>query len=189
MEEILLISQLKNGDRTAFRELVELFKDKVYNTSLGILQNTSDAEDITQEVFIEVFLSIADFKGNSALNTWIYRIAINKSLELVRRKKTKKRFSFLTSFFSDADPAIEQQDFEHPGVLIENKERSGVLFKAIDKLPENQKTAFILSKVECIPNKEIADIMKVSVSSVESLLHRAKSNLKILLGNFYKNYK
>ncbi|MDD5361771.1 MAG: sigma-70 family RNA polymerase sigma factor [Ignavibacteria bacterium] len=179
------IENLRTGDEQSYKMLVEDFGNKVFNTVLGLIQNHQDAEDITQEVFIEVFKSVNKFRCDSSLSTWIYRIAINKSLETIRKNKRKKRFAFLHSFSDLKKEAEGVTDFVHPGVLLENKERSAVLFKAISKLPENQKITYNLSKVDGLSNKEIAEIMKMSIQSVESLLHRAKVNLKKYLTNYY----
>jgi RNA polymerase sigma factor (sigma-70 family) len=192
LNEEEFISQLKEGNSFAFKELIQQFKDKVFNTSLSILQNTEDAEDITQEVFVEVFESINQFKGESKLSTWIYRIAVIKSLEFLRMKKRKKRFAFVQSLFGNESvlPDIDHQHFNHPGVQLENKERASILFNAIEKLPEKQKTAFLLHKIEDLSYKEIAEIMKISLSSVESLMFRAKQSLQKLLADYYeKNEK
>ena len=163
----------------------------VYNTALGILQNTFDAEDLAQEVFVQVFHSVKNFKGDCKLSTWLYRITVTKSLDFLRAKKRKKRFAFVQSLFGSEnnEPLAEQATFVHPGVQLENKERAAILFKAIDKLPENQKIAFTLSKVEGLSYQEIADVMQLSVSSIESLLFRAKNNLQKYLGDYYKNEK
>ena len=180
-----LISDLKQGNQKALEELYNLYKNKVFNTVISYVQNISDAEEITQDVFIEIFSSIKKFKSESNLSTWIYRIAVNKSLDFIRYTKRKKRFSIITSIFNSQTGAliIDQPDFIHPGVEMDLKERSAILFKTIYKLPEKQKTAFILSKVEGLSNNEISEIMKASLSSVESLLFRAKQNLKKSLSN------
>ena len=86
MSQVQFIQRLKEKDISAFRELVEEFSKRIYNTCMGILQNAEDAEDVSQEVFIEVYHSIHDFKGEAKLSTWIYRIAVNKSLEFLRKK-------------------------------------------------------------------------------------------------------
>ena len=192
LNEENFISQLRQGDSSAYKELLQQFGNKVHNTSIGILQNEEDAEDVTQEVFIEVFKSIHHFKGESKLSTWIYRITVIKSLEFLRKKKRKKRFGFVQSLFGMESvlPVTDKQHFYHPGVEIENKERARILFTAIDKLPENQRTAFVLHKVEGLSYAEIAEVMKTSVSSVESLMFRAKQNLQKLLSDYYnKNEK
>ncbi|MEY2587046.1 MAG: hypothetical protein RLY11_895 [Bacteroidota bacterium] len=185
MTEQELIIRLKEGDNQAFKELVESKQSLVYNTVLGLLQNVEDAEDVTQDVFIKVFESIHQFKGESALSTWIYRVSVTTALEFIRRKKRKKRFGFLSPILGeDNEPTLDLPDFHHPGVRLDNREKATILFKAIEKLPENQKVAFILNKVEGLSYHEVAEIMKTSLSAVESLLHRAKTNLKEILKNF-----
>ena len=192
IEDTDLTRKLIEGDRISFENLVKQFKNKVFNTSLSILQNVEDAEDITQEVFVEVFQSLKNFKGESKLSTWIYRIAVSKSLEFLRWKNRKKRFGFMQSLLYNnlTETILEIPNFFHPGIQLENKERAAILFAAINKLPENQKTAFILHKIEGLSYAEVADVMHATVSSVESLLFRAKQSLQKLLGDYYeKNEK
>ena len=154
-----------------------------------MVQNHEDAEEVTQEVFIEVFYSRARFRGQSDLFTWIYRLAVNKSLDFLKAKKRKKRFALFTQLFhpNTGEPLPELSHFDHPGVLSENKEDSRILFNAINQLPENQKTAFVLSKIEGLPQKEIAQIMAISEKATESLIRRAKENLRNFLKNHYPN--
>jgi len=182
-----LITGLCEGNATAYNELVRLFADKVFNTSISILQNAEDAEDSVQEVFIEVFKSIHNFKGEAKLSTWIYRVTVIKALEFLRKKKRKKRFAIVQSLFGMESvlPETDMPHFYHPGVQLENKERSAVLFKAIDQLVDKQKTAFVLHKVEGLSYAEVAEIMKTTVPSVESLLFRAKQNLQKILKDYY----
>ncbi len=189
MIETELIELLKRKDRTAFKSIVDSYQDMVYNTVLGILQNEADAEDVTQEVFIKVFESISSFKGESKLSTWIYRIAVSKSLDHIRKKKRKKRFAFIQSLYGKNDQqVIDPPDFFHPGVNVENKENASVLFKAMEQLPANQKTAFVLNKVEGLSYLEIGEIMKLSDSAVDALLHRAKGNLRKILKDYYTGF-
>lgn len=186
MIETELIALLKQKDRAAFKEIVDTWQDMVYNTALGILQNAEDAEDVTQEVFIQVFESVTSFKEESKFSTWIYRITVSKAMDHIRKKKRKKRFAFIQSLYGKNDqPVIDPPDFFHPGVSIENKENAAVLFKAINQLPPNQKMAFTLNKVEGLSYIEIGEIMKLSVSAVDALLHRAKGNLKKILKEYY----
>ena len=182
------IEQLQSGNTSTFQRLMEVYGRTVYNTCLNFLQSAEDAEDITQEVFISVHLSIHNFKNDSKLTTWIYRIAVTKSLDAIRMKKRKKRFGIMRSMFQEAnnEPIFDKPNFEHPGVLLENKERAAILFKAIDKLPDNQKAAFILNKIEQLSYNAVAAVLESSVSSVESLLFRAKKNLQRILANYYE---
>lgn len=189
MQESEFIQQIQLGDDRAFRILVEEHKDRVYNTCLGFLRNPQDAEDATQDVFIQVFESIGDFREDSALSTWIYRIAVTKSLELIRKRKRKKRYGFFKALMNtDDDPedASDKDFYPHPGIALENKERAEVLMAAIEKLPENQRVAFTLHKIEDLSYKKIAVVMETSLSAVESLIHRAKKNLQKNLYEYYK---
>ncbi len=184
MTEKELIIALCNREEPAFRELIDQFQHKVFNTALGLLQHETDAEDIAQEVFIQVYRSIHQFKGDSLLSTWIYRITTTKSLDHLRSKKRKKRFGFVSNLFGDNNqPVYDKGDFNHPGVQQERKEDAALLFKLVDELPENQRTAFLLNKVEELSYREIADILKTSEPAVDSLLQRAKQNLRKKINN------
>jgi RNA polymerase sigma factor (sigma-70 family) len=178
-----LIRGLRAHEEESFRWLVENYQAAVYNTVLGIVQSASDAEDIAQEVFIQVFRSIEQFKGESKLSTWVYRIATTKSLDFLRGKKSKKRFAFFHRLgLPGEDREMEITEFHHPGVAAEQKETAALLFRAIAKLPDNQKTAFILTRLEQLSHAETSNIMKITIPAVESLLHRARLNLKKILG-------
>lgn len=182
-----LTDKLKQGDQSGFTAVVELYQDMVYNTAIGIVQNADDADDITQEVFVQVYLSIHSFKGESKLSTWIYRITISKALDHEKKKRRKKRFGFVQSLFGSQDnEQLYPVEFNHPGVQLENKERTRELFKALLKLPDKQRIAFTLHKIEGQSQQEIAEIMNTSLYAVESLMGRAKSNLKKILYNYYQ---
>lgn len=188
MDEQTLIEKLKQGDEAAFKEIVETWQNMVYNTALGILQNAEDAEDVTQDVFVQVYESVKLFKAEAKFSTWLYRITVSKALDHLRRKKRKKRFAYVQSLFGAENQTIaEKPDFNHPGIALDNKERAAVLFKAINQLPANQKLAFTLHKVEGLSYMEISEVMETSLSSVESLMHRAKNNLKKWLTRYYEN--
>ena len=166
-EELLFM--VSNGDSAAFRQLYELFKARVYNTCLLHLQNSSDAEEATQDVFIEVHKNAANFKGTAAVSTWIYRIAVNKCIDRIRHNSRQKRFAFVTSIFNKDSGELmhDPPDFKHPGVLFENKEKAAKLFGAIKQLPENQQSAFILKQVEGLSQKEVAEILDMSEKGIE----------------------
>lgn len=186
MDELQLIEEIKNGNETAFRQLVEQYQAMIYNTALGIVQQAEDAEDITQEVFIQVMNSIGSFKGESKLSTWIYRVSVTKSLEQLRRKKRKKRFAVFSMFAPEEKEEEMAAEFDHPGVVMENKEKARLLFRATKELPDNQRVAFILNKTEGLSYREVSEVMQLSVSSVESLLHRAKQHLQKILETYYR---
>lgn len=181
-----LIRKLQEGDQMEFTTLMDLYQNMVYNTALGIVQNEEDADDITQEVFEQVYISIGSFKGESKLSTWLYKITISKSLDHIKKKKRKKRFGVVQSLFGGSDvEKYSPVEFNHPGVQLEQKERASELFAALNQLPDKQKIAFILHKVEGQSYQEVAEIMNKSLYAVEALMSRAKANLKTLLHNYY----
>ncbi len=186
-----LLHRLVHNDKAAFQGLYDLFKDKVYNTCISYLQNSGDAEEVTQDVFLEVYHSAKSFKGSSSVSTWIYRIAVNKCIDKIRYKGRQKRQGFIASIFNKDTGELEHDPagFNHPGVVYENKEKAAMLFRAIEQLPENQKTAFILKQVEGLSQQEVADVMELTQKAVESLIQRAKANLRKLLKDFYNDAK
>lgn len=177
------IVKLKEGHPAVFDEVVNKWQDMVYNTAISIVQNDEDAEDITQEVFVQLHISLDSIKGEALLSTWLYRVTINKSLDHEKKKKRQKRGGLIKTLFSVQE---EPAHFDHPGVLAEKKEKAAVLFKALNKIPESQRIAFILHKIEGRSYGEVALITGNSVMAVESLLARAKANLKKVLKNWYE---
>ncbi len=180
---------LFQNNEQAFREFIKEHQKRVYNTALHLLQNEEDAEEITQDVFVEVHHKAHTFKGESQVSTWLYRITYHKCIDFLRKKKSKKRFAFLTSLFHESGELVtDSGDFVHPGIVTENKEKASILYKAINSLPETQRITFLLSETDGLSYQEISDIIGTSVSSVESLLFRARKNLRKILADFYKNY-
>jgi RNA polymerase sigma factor (sigma-70 family) len=181
--EIELIERLKRGDEAAYRFVCTANQTRLYNAILCIVQSETDAADLTQEVFIDAFLNLENFNQKSKLSTWLYRMAINRALNHRRYWKAKMRVGKFLSIFSVPE-AENKPDFVHPAYILENKERSEQLFKAIDTLPEKQRTAFVLQQQDELSYHEIAEIMQTTIPSVESLLFRAKQNLKKKLSPF-----
>lgn len=174
------IQKLKAQDKIEFSRFIEAYKNRVYSTCISFIPNRQDAEDLSQEVFIEVYNSVKSFKENAQLSTWVYRIAVNKSLEELRRRKQLKRAAFFKGLLG-----IESEVFEisgdrldHPGFIAEHKEKASALYQAIDSLPENQRIAFTLTQIEGRSYEESSEIMGNSKSSIESLIFRARNNLR-----------
>jgi len=180
----------KTGGEDFFKTVSESHKDRVYSTCYHFVHHELDAEDLSQEVFMEIYRSIDRFRGDAQLSTWIYRIAVNKSLDFIRKKRRKKRFAHVLRFLGPADEGVELQlpAPNNPHSDLEQKESIQLLNKTIDSLPENQKAAITLSSYEGFSNAEIADIMDTSVSAVESLLHRARQNMHKKLYRFFQDY-
>ncbi|MEI8075720.1 MAG: RNA polymerase sigma factor [Bacteroidota bacterium] len=178
MNEKELIRQLKLGDEPAFKLLVAAYSDRIYYTVLNILQNATDTEDAVQDTFIQVFESIKQFKEESSLATWIYRIAVRKALEKIRKQKTRERLHTIIPWWMPEEKKSMDAVYLNPGIAIEHKEKAASLFNAINGLPQNQRLAFTLIKVQGMKYEEACEIMQLSVKAIESLVSRAKLNLK-----------
>ena len=188
MNDTTLINNLKQGDENAFREVVNLYQSMVINTCFGFVHQYEESEDLAQEVFIQVYKSIGNFRSDARLSTWIYRITVNKCLNHLRRKKKRSLIGQAEAYLFDFGMETVAESYNNqPQAILENKERAEQLHRAIDSLVENQKIAFTLSKYRGESNKKIAEVMKTSVSSVEALLNRAKNKLQIILLDYYKN--
>ena len=185
-EDIILVESIKNGYEDSFQKLVETHQNMIFRVCYGFVKNSDDADDLTQEVFIQVFKNINTFRGESGLSTWMYRIAVNKSINFIRQQKIRKVFSPITGLFSNQEAQLNSHFVKTPEQIITDKQTEEALNNAIASLPENQRTAFILHKYEDVPQQKIAEIMNLSVSAVESLIFRAKSNLQQKLNKFYK---
>lgn len=185
MSENQLIEQIIRGDEAAFKQLVDEYNNMVIRTCNGFVHDRDDAHDLAQDVFVEVLESIHKFRRESKLSTWLYRMAVNKSLNFVSKQKRKQWFSTIENAMSGKSFDVVDENNKSDGNLI-NTERAKVLHDAIASLPENQKIAFMLSNYEELSYKEIADVMDVSLSAVESLIHRARKGLQKRLVNYYK---
>jgi RNA polymerase sigma-70 factor (ECF subfamily) len=182
MDEKELIQQvIQHSNHQAFGILVDRYSKMVITTCMGFIGNYQDAEDIAQDVFVELYESLPEFRSESKLSTWIYRIAVNKSLNFLRRKK---RETFLHTIVGAKRKGNTEQTLDGivgnqaPDNNIEYREQHKVLREAMNMLPENQRIALVLSTYHELSYKEIAEVMDTSVSSVESLLFRAKNNLR-----------
>ncbi len=191
MKEEELIRNLAANNSGAFKNLVDTYQGLVLSTARGFVKNEEDARDLSQEVFIKIFRSLDQFRGESGLSTWIYRITVNLSMNYLRDQK-KHRNTQSLDYQSDGNgpkkPVREiiQGKQVAPDKELENKDRAKFLHIALDSLPENQRKAFVLSKYDDLSYKEIAEVLEISISSVESLLFRARKNLQKKLWECYK---
>lgn len=186
-QHVAWLKKTAGGDEQSMAALYAAFSARVYNTALGYLQNAADAEEVTQDVFLKIFRSADRFEGKSTVSTWVYRITINHSLDRVAYRNRQKRFGKIVRLFGGEtnEAPMDLPHFDHPGVVLEQKENARILFSAVESLPVQQKTAFMLSYLENLPRQEVADIMQLSLKAVESLLQRAKVNLRDRLDKFY----
>lgn len=183
-----LIDRIRAGDQTAFRQLVDGNKDRVLGVCYGYLRNRQDAEDVAQDVFVEVYRSLDNFRGESSLSTWLYRIATTKSMDLIKSRNRKKRQAFFQSATLDEVTARKHTDFSDPAKEMEAEERREVMQNALEQLPDNQRVAFTLSQYEGRSSKEIGEVLELKPNAIDALMFRARKNLRKLLQTYYEKH-
>ncbi|MFT5185055.1 MAG: RNA polymerase sigma-70 factor (ECF subfamily) [Flavobacteriales bacterium] len=184
MPDKLLLHRLADGDRRAFDTLVNDHKDLVFNVCYGYLRDHMEAEDLAQEVFIEVSRSVKGFRKDAKISTWLYRIAVNKCLDRIRYLKRDKRSGEHETpalYIEDPNPSPQDQ--------LESNERKKVLWNALRKLPDKQHTVIVLASIEGLSYAEISAVMELTTGAIESLIFRAKKKLKALLEEHYESIR
>ncbi len=186
-KETINIQGLKFRKPKQIKLLVSLYSDHIYNVCMSYVFNASDAEELTQDVFMSCINNISKFKEKSSLKTWLYRIAVNKSLDFIKHKNRKKRFGHIIPLFNKDEQGeiYEPIEWHHPGIQLETQEQMEALYRAIHSLPDRQKTVLILMKIDGRSQKETGAIMNLKTKAVESLLQRAKNSLRIKLSEIY----
>jgi len=185
-----IIKLILKGEKDKFRILMEQHQQMVFKTCMGFLHDKDDADDLTQEVFIQAYQSLSKFKGEAAFSTWIYRIAVNASLNKVRKSSKNfilQRIDILFGTEKSKEMSLPVSDTENPEEILILQEHIEWVKGALDTLPEKQRTAIVLSKYDDLSQKEIAEIMKTTEGAVEALLQRAKKNLRETLSSKKKN--
>jgi RNA polymerase sigma-70 factor (ECF subfamily) len=173
--EAQLIARAQRGEEGAFAALFEAHKRRVYSLCLRMTSNTAEAEDLTQEAFLQLFRKISTFRGESAFSTWLHRLAVNVVL-MHLRKKGLQQIS-LDEVDTSQDEPIKRDYGSDDQRLTGSVERIG-LQKAIADLPPGYRTVFVLHDVEGYEHNEIAEIMNCSVGNSKSQLHKARMKLR-----------
>ena len=192
MNDAEIIKQILGGNKDSFRFLVERYQEMIFRTCMGFVHNREDAEDLTQEVFINAYRSLSGFKGEASFATWIYRIAVNASLNRVRKPAVPyvlQRIGHLFLGENEREWDLPDFDADDPESQIIRQAHADWNRNALDSLPGKQRTAIVLSRYEDLPQKRIAEIMGTTEGAVESLLQRAKANLRKKLSSYPKKNK
>ncbi len=181
MTDTDLMMRVKAGDRSAFKLIVDKYQRRVINVAYRLLGDREEAEDVAQEMFLKVYLSAKSYEPKAELFTYLYSITTNLALNRLRKKKRLRWFSldmFKGNEGKEIDWEVPADPGDQPDISLEQTEREAVIRRALDALPDAQKTAVVLSRYEGLSYREIARVMGISVSAVESKLHRAKQTLK-----------
>ena len=190
-DELALVQAAKQGDVSAFEQLVKRYDRNIFRIAQHITQNREDAEDVVQDAFLKAYENLEQFQGNSKFYTWLVRIAVNESLMKLRRRKTSKTVSMdedveteegsMPREFADWSPNREQQ--------YGQSELGDILRKTIQGLPTSFRTVFVLRDVEGLSTEETAEMLSLSIPAVKSRLLRARLQLRERLNRYFKKNK
>ncbi|HEV3481559.1 MAG TPA: sigma-70 family RNA polymerase sigma factor [Candidatus Acidoferrales bacterium] len=178
--EAVSIRLAQQGDAAAFERLYRLHNRRVYSLCLRMVGNTAEAEDLTQEAFLQLFRKIATFRGESAFSTWLHRLAVNVVL-MKLRKKSGKETSLEQVTEPDEESGTPRRDFGTIDLRLSGSLDRVNLQRAVDQLPPGYKAAFILHDVQGYEHNEIAEMLGCSIGNSKSQLHKARMRLRDLL--------
>ena len=188
--DLELIENFSSGCQNSFEELMTRYEAKVHSLALRLTRNPEDAEEVLQDVFVTVYRKISGFEGKAKFSSWLYRITVNASFMKLRKRKKQVNVSF-----DEMLPYLQNQAITEPlafgarsDALAVNNEIKSELEGAIGRLPEEYRAVFVLRDIDGLSNKEVGDILDLSVPAVKSRLHRSRLMLRKKLKRFYEDY-
>lgn len=186
LNEQEIIDRIKKGDKNSFEQLIDMYQKKVYNIAYGILGCKEDAGDATQEAFLKVYRAIDGFNAQANFYTWLYRIASNVCMDMLRKRK-RERFVFFGLSYKNENGDEQDMQIEDtalkPDEQLIKEEQKQVILKAIASLKDDYRIIVVLRDINGLSYDEIAEVLKLSPGTVKSRLNRARSALKDRLIN------
>lgn len=190
LEDNELIERFSKGCEISFEEVVKRYQTKVHNLAMRLTRNEEDAEEVLQDVFVTVYRKIESFEGKAKFSSWLYRITVNAAFMKLRKKKQDHSVSL-----EDLAPSVQNQAREQGSLFLAssdsvaiNREVRDALEGAISRLPDDYRAVFVLRDVDGLSNKEVSDILGLSIPAVKSRLHRSRLMLRKKLKRFYEDY-
>lgn len=181
-----LVTRFKEGDKHAYAEIVRRYQHRVFTQCLRWMGDQQIAEEVAQDVFLALFRSLQNFRGDSQLSTWIYRVVVNhcKNRRLYRKRRAEDRHEPLEGDSQDDEKPQRQLAADQPDTdsLTRKDEAEALLREGLEKLDEDQRAIIVMRDVEDMAYEEIADILGVPRGTVKSKLHRARAELARILG-------
>jgi RNA polymerase sigma-70 factor (ECF subfamily) len=183
-----LVDLAQEGEYPAYEELVRRYQDKAYRLAWSMVKNESDANDVVQEAFLNMYRKLDTFEGNAKFGSWIYRVVVNAALMKLRKRKRRSEVSI-----DDDETEFREDDYYVMSVpewrvradeAAENAELREKIIEAVDELEPKYETVFLLKEVEGLSLKEIADVLDLTVAAVKSRLHRARLYLRATLERY-----
>ncbi len=187
IDEVELVNRFQGGDTEAFNPLVLKYQQKIYNLMYQRVRDQEIAKDLCQEAFLKAFKALPKFKGGSAFYSWIYRIAINCSIDFQRQRKRGKFFPFEELSAEDEEVLNMTDPHPSPDKVLEEKELGRIIRKAVKKLPPGQRRVFNLRHRNELAIKEIAVLLNRSEGTIKAHLHHAHRQLQGMLLPYLQN--
>ena len=178
-----LVQRAKDDDRDAMRQLIERYQRRLLGVVIGVVKNPEDAREVVQETFVRVFRNLDGFKGDSSFYTWVYRIAVNLSIDHQRREAKRTAVEFDENIPTSDDPigwggeTLGRNPFDH----VRSRELGEKIFEAIEGLTPNHRAVILLREIEGFSYEEISEVLECSMGTVMSRLHYARKRLQSLL--------
>ncbi len=194
-DEDLVNLYTKTGNESAFNEIVSRYANKIYGFALRITRNSSDAEEVFQEVFLTLTKKLDTFRGESKFSSWLYRVTVNASYMYLRSQKKHESNISLENYYPYDEKGtlmgrvMEKDWSSRPDIIIFSNEALKIIDKSINELPESYRTVFHLRDVEGLSNEEVADILEISIPAVKSRLHRARLFLRDRLSDYFYEWR
>jgi RNA polymerase sigma-70 factor (ECF subfamily) len=186
-----LVERFKAGNRRAFEEIVRRYQNRVYTLALRWMGDEQVASEVAQDVFVALYRSLANFRGDALLSTWVYRVVVNhcKNRKLYQRRRKTDRHESLDGDPNDGDAPRRQYagDGPLPDTGIHQTEAERLIRVALDELPEDQRMIIVMRDVEDLSYEEIAEVLDLPRGTVKSRLHRARAHLAKVLGRSLGN--
>ena len=190
LEDTDLIELFKSGCTLSFEELVQRYETKVHNLAMRLTRNAEDAEEVLQDVFVTVYRKIDGFEGKAKFSSWLYRITVNAAFMKLRKRRQDHSVSF-----DDMLPHLQNKSISNQNSygacsdsLALNNEIKQALESAIGRLPDEYRAVFVLRDIDGLSNKEVGEILSLSIPAVKSRLHRSRLMLRKRLRRFYEDY-
>jgi RNA polymerase sigma-70 factor (ECF subfamily) len=191
LSDVELIERFQKGCSMSFNEIVSRYESKAYNLAMRLTRNTEDAEEVLQDVFVTVYRKVAGFEGKSKFSSWLYRITVNAAFMKLRKRRQDHSVALedVMPNLHNVTTLAPQSIWSMPcdSLAVSNEVRIA-LESAIARLPEEYRAVFILRDIDGLSNKEVGDILDLSIPAVKSRLHRSRLMLRKRLRRFYEDY-
>lgn len=189
-EDLMLIQKIRKGDQIAFEQLIEKYETKVFHLAMRFTKNEEDAEEVLQDVFMTLHRKLELFQGKSAFSSWLYRIVVNAAFMKLRKRRQQPAVLLEDLAPHTREKALDGEFYQenHVEKFTQNEEIKSVLLSAVNRLPEQYRSVFVMRDVNGFSNQETSEVLGLSVPAIKSRLHRSRLMLRKKLIRYYLEF-